>query len=143
MTQIDFYILGCSPNESSVFACRLAEKAFQSGHRVHIHARSAAEARELDQQLWTFRAGSFVPHELVEDEAAASDVAITIGADTVPENQTDVLVNLTDTLPPGYQRFRRVAEVVAGSDECKQAARQRYRAYRESGHSVQSHQIDA
>lgn len=142
MTQIDFYILGSGPDEANGFACRLAEKAFQSGHRIYLHTRSANDARQIDQQLWTFRAGSFVPHALLEGGDAAVGTPVIVGATRAPADQNDVLINLSDEIPPDYARFARVAEVVAGTEPSKDAARQRYRSYRDAGHSVQSHQID-
>jgi leucyl-tRNA synthetase len=39
MTRIDFYLLPVSePHGKLSFACRLAEKAWQSGHQVYVHA---------------------------------------------------------------------------------------------------------
>lgn len=142
MSQIDFYILQSGSDEARVFACRLAEKAFQNGHRIYLHTRSADEAHQVDQQLWTFRAGSFVPHALCDQAGKPGAAPVMIGAAGAPADHNDVLINLTDEIPPDYARFARIAEVVAGTDLSKSAARQRYRAYREAGCTVQSHQID-
>lgn len=63
--RVDFYVLaGPKPAARLRFACRLAEKAYRLDHRVHLQTGSAAEAEQLDELLWTFRQGSFVPHEL-------------------------------------------------------------------------------
>ena len=47
--QIDFYLLaGSDIAQRAQFACRLTEKAFKLGHRVHIHTDDEAAATELD-----------------------------------------------------------------------------------------------
>ena len=37
------------------FTCRLTEKAYGLNNRTYVHMGSAAEARQLDELLWTFR----------------------------------------------------------------------------------------
>src|SRR3569832_2056639 len=68
MTRVDFYILpDASTDGRERLACRLADKAYRLGHEVYIHARDRQHAARLDELLWTFRAGSFVPHQRVDE----------------------------------------------------------------------------
>ncbi len=73
MTQVDFYILKSDAGNRHGFACRLADKVYEQGRRIYIHAGSQAEAELLDRLLWTFRENSFIPHGI----AGQTDPAVT------------------------------------------------------------------
>ena len=58
MARIDFYVLRQSSEQArQQFACKLAEKAYRLNNTVHIVAGNRADARRLDELLWTFRVG--------------------------------------------------------------------------------------
>jgi len=141
MTKVDFYILEDTAARQQ-FVCRLAEKAWQQGHRVYIHTADAAQGTQLDGLLWTFRGGSFVPHSL-DDAADADRVAVHIGHGGEPRHHDDVLINLDRAVPLFFSRFQRVAEVVAGDEQERQAGRERFRFYRDRGYPLESHTINA
>ncbi len=157
MTRVDFYIVA-GTTASPLIACRLAEKAYQRGHRVHIHASDPDQARQVDELLWTFRAGSFVPHRLTGRETpAAEPVPVTIGCEAgdgpgsgaEPDaaigpdiGPGDVLINLDSSVPLFFSRFERVAEIVAGDEQARAEGRERYRFYRERGYHLDTHTLD-
>lgn len=141
MPKVDFYILPDTETSArELFACRLTEKAYSLGHRVYLHTRDAAHAARLDQLLWTFRDGSFLPHELSGPTAAQSPIVV--GYQTAPIAQDDLLITLADTFPDHLLHFARIAEIVAGDDEQRSRARERYRRYRDLGYELESHQRD-
>ena len=120
-------------------ACRVAEKAWLTGHRVYIATGSQAATRDMDQLLWTYRQDSFTPHGTYP-EHAAEDLPILVGhVDEPPAAQ--ILINLTDTVPPFHERFERIAEFVAGDEQARQAARKRFRLYRDTGYDLHSHKL--
>lgn len=139
MTRIDFYLLP-EDDRKSLAACRLAHKAFRLGHRIYIFAPNATESGQLDQLLWTFNPGSFVPHK-INDGSAADDMPVLIGHEAPPESFKDVLISLTPQVPEFFERFERVAELVAADDTEKASARERFRFYRERGCDVQTHNL--
>ncbi len=140
MTRVDFYLLnGDSAGGKDLAVCRLANKAFQLGHRVYIHAADAEQAQRLDALLWTFSAGSFIPHALAWD--ADDALPVVLGQDEPPAAFDDVLITLAPEVPAYFSRFRRVAEVVGGSDTDKQTARERFRFYRDRGYELQTHNL--
>jgi DNA polymerase-3 subunit chi len=141
MTRVDFYLLGSGdPRSRRVTACRLIEKAFRQGHKVYLHTSSEEETRILDDLLWTFRQGSFVPHE--PHPGASAETPVLIGHDAVPETMTDVLVNLSPEVPAGFDRFERLAELIDQDEAVKQAGRRRYKIYQAQGHEIQTHHLD-
>lgn len=141
MTRVDFYVLpGSDRRERELLACRIAEKAYAAGHRVYVHAASAAEVQALDQLLWNFRAGSFVPHVCHPDPEAAH-TPVLLGHDHEPDTHTDVLINFAQEVPLFFGRFERVVELVDQQPEWLEAARARYRFYRERGYPLESHKL--
>ena len=142
VARIDFYILQTSGELArQQFACRLAEKAYKLDNRVHIHVSEPEAATRLDDLLWTFRDGSFVPHELLGNSPGESASPITIGTDRFPDDQCDLLINLGDSIPNEANSFPRVAEVVTSDVECKSLSRQRFVDYRDQGHTLDTHNL--
>jgi DNA polymerase-3 subunit chi len=141
MTRVDFYISHSTRENNELnTACRLADKAFRLGHSVYIHTANAEQAARMDDLLWTFRDGSFVPHGLQQNDTE-NNPPVVIGHDSEPAEIRDVLINLADTIPGFFSRFERVAEVVNGRADLRETARERFRFYRERGYALESHDI--
>jgi DNA polymerase-3 subunit chi len=137
--RIDFYVLeSAEPGGRERLACRLAEKAYGLDHSVHALTATEDAARELDELLWTFRAGSFVPHEL---QGAATEAPVVIGCDPADAPQADLLINLTDEVPSCFDRFARVAEIIDADEGHRRAGRERFAFYRDNGYQPQTHRI--
>ena len=142
MARIDFYILNQAGQHSrQTFACRLAEKAYRLNNTVHIHTGNRGDADRLDELLWTFRDGSFVPHERTSPGHGNIDSPVTIGCEDEPVEPRDLLINLCDEIPACAEGFPRVAELVTSDDDCKQLSRRRFAAYRDKGHTLETHQV--
>ena len=95
MARVDFYILpDRAANSRPLLACRLAEKAYRLGHRVYIHVESAQQAQYLDDLLWSFRQGSFIPHGITPPQPG-DDTPVLIGWQDAPAGATEVLINLS------------------------------------------------
>ena len=142
MARIDFYVLSQSGEQArQLFACRLAEKAYKLEHTVHIHAADESTANRLDELLWTFRDGSFVPHNLVRSGAGLPDAPVTVGCDPGIDGSRDLLINLDDTIPACAGAFPRIAELVTSDEDSKQKSRRRFVAYRDEGHELETHNV--
>ena len=63
------------------------------GNKVYAHASSDKDANQFDEMLWTFRQGSFVPHERVNGETQAAPVCI--GTNKKSRSEGEVLINLS------------------------------------------------
>lgn len=137
--RIDFYLLatdGASARET--FCCRLTEKAYRKGYRVFILAEGKEHIRALDQRLWTFRAGSFVPHATA---GQAEDEPVVVGAQ-IPSSGVELLINLTGACPARWQQLSRIAEIVSQRADSLESARERFRCYREGGAEPAYHRLD-
>jgi DNA polymerase-3 subunit chi len=141
MARVDFYVLGQSGEQARRhFACKLAEKAYRLKNTVHIHTGSQADAERLDELLWTFRDGSFVPHHLVSANDQ-HDAPIRIGCESDNIATCDLLINLADDLPSPAGSFPRVAELVSSDEDSKLRSRKRYASYRDQGHELNTHNV--
>ena len=142
MTSVDFH---AGLADKLAYACRLVRKAWRGGHAVVVTGEPADLGR-LDQLLWVFVPGEFIPHARLRAGAAVvprlarTPVWLTDRpADAVPR---DVLVNLGPEPVPDGAAFARVIELV-GRDEADAAAgRQRWRQHRAAGLEPRLHSID-
>jgi len=139
--RVDFYVLASTdPGSRLQFACRLTEKAYTLNNRTYAHVGDAARARELDELLWTFRDGSFIPHEIAS--AASSDAPpVVIGHQTETGADGDLLINLAESIPTFFDRFDRVAEIIEASEEGRRRGRERFAFYRDNGYAPNTHKI--
>jgi DNA polymerase-3 subunit chi len=123
------------------FACRLAEKAYRLDHRVHIRTPDASVAGDLDELLWTFRDGSFVPHEVIATGQPDIEAPVTIGPVPPPGKPAELVINLGDDVPDPEAGFNRIAEIVGSDENSRRQSRQRYARYRELGHTLETHNL--
>ncbi|MEM7431386.1 MAG: DNA polymerase III subunit chi [Pseudomonadota bacterium] len=139
MARVDFYVLSQFGAQSrQAFACRLAEKAWRLDNTVHIHADDRTSAEQIDQLLWTFRDGSFVPHDMAD--ACDASTPICIGYGDVAEPR-DLLINLCDTIPTFAETFPRIAELVTSDADARHLSRKRFADYRDKGHTLETHNV--
>ena len=144
MTQVDFYILDLDSDDARLrLACRLVDKALQRDLHVFVHSASDDEARKLDELLWTFEQGSFIPHRVVSGEpesAPAEPVLIAVNRPPSP-GRWDVLVNLAADVPEFFSRYERVAEIVDANALRREQSRERYRFYRDRGYKLNTFKV--
>ena len=142
MARVDFYVLERADERSRhTLACKLAEKAYRLDNTVYIHTKSRADAQHLDELLWTFRDGSFVPHGLHGGGATDDMSPVVIGSGSNDVEARDLLINLCDEIPAFADSFPRVAELVTSDENCKLLSRKRFAEYRDKGHSIQTHKL--
>lgn len=138
MAEIDFYVLqGAPPPDPQQFACRLLDTVYRRGLEVHVHVADEAAARALDERLWSFDAGAFLPHRVV---GTAGRAPVWIGWQP-PVQPGEVLLNLAGEVPHFFSGFRRVLELVPADPTGRERARQRYRFYRERGYPLRQHTL--
>ncbi|HWI82704.1 DNA polymerase III subunit chi [Ramlibacter sp.] len=141
MTEVAFHF---NAPDKVGYACRLLRKAVGSGATVVVTGQ-AALLGELDAALWTFTALDFLPHcrEPGAPAAvlAASPVVLTETPRAAPHHQ--VLVNLGQALPDGFETFERLIEVVTADEDDRQRARQRWKHYASRGYNIVRHDLGA
>ena len=139
MAKVDFYVLPRNDDRARFeFACKLAEKAWRLENSIHIETMSRADAERLNDLLWTFKDGSFVPHEIV---GAGDGAPIVIGYQSESAEQRDLLISLCDEIPPIAEGFPRVAELVTSDENERLKGRNRFTQYRDKGHEIDTHKL--
>lgn len=140
--RVDFYLLNRHLSDGRLrVACRLAQKIYKLGHRAYILTRDEREARQLDDLLWTFDQGSFVPHHRASPEPGGEESPIAIGHEPPGSDGGNVLISLIEATPACFEDFERIADVVDDLDEEKAKARERFRFYRDLGCRLDTHDI--
>lgn len=115
------------------YLCRLARKALAADTRAVLVADADALER-VDSDLWCACGTDFLVH--CRDTAASAVLArspLVLTSELRPALRGVVLVNLSQTVPEGYEAFERVIEVVGLDEPERGAARQRWRQYAAAG----------
>jgi len=132
LTEVFFYH-GASDKVAA--ACALLGGAYAQKKPMLVYAPENEVAGAVDRSLWIQPALSFVPH-CRADSPLAGETPILLTDDLATPAQTDRLMNLGQGVPPGFERFQRLIEVVGQDDADRQAARQRVAQYKQSGCDV-------
>jgi DNA polymerase-3 subunit chi len=142
--RVDFYVLkSAAADQRWTFACRLTEKAYLRDLRITIVNETLADAKILDDLLWTFNERSFIPHRICLDEHStepATRVHLTVQPATPPP--ADLLVNLSARLPSHWERCARIAEIIDADAERRRLGRERFKVYREFKVALETHQLN-
>lgn len=140
MTQVDFHF---NVPDVTQYGCRLVRKVRQAGLNVVVHCEDTRRLRHFDQELWRFAPLSFIPHvSVIHPLAPQTPVLLTASDAEIPPTHRQVLINLGQQMPPAFADYERVVELVGTDAPSRQAARQRFRAYRQRGYTPQTHDVE-
>ena len=138
MTEIAFHF---NVSDKLTYGCRLLRKACLSGAKVVVTAEPSV-LTELDTLLWSFSSTEFVPH------CTLGAPPITLGTSPIVLTESladcqhhEVLVNLGQTIPAGFEGFQRCIEVVALPPDEVIAGRRRWKHYAARGYSMIKHDL--
>lgn len=129
--QVDFYVLAAAGVKPVEVACTLTLTMLERDQRVFLVTETEQSARQLDELLWQYPEGRFLPHALA-GSADASRAMINIGTLSTL-NPVDVVINLCPEAIPQPERFSRILEIVPFADESRETSRMKFRTYREDG----------
>ncbi|MGE4241475.1 DNA polymerase III subunit chi [Ramlibacter sp.] len=139
MTEVAFHF---NAPDKIGYACRLLRKARSRGSRVVVTGADEL-LRRLDVTLWTFEPLEFIPHchaaTSTKDVVAASPIVLADGLAEAPHRE--VLVNLGQPVPEGFEGFERLIEVVTADEADRADARRRWKHYADRGYSIQRHDL--
>jgi DNA polymerase-3 subunit chi len=138
MTDIRFYHLTVQSLDQALPA--ILAKALDAGHRILVKCPDETTAARISDQLWTFRPDSFLPHGTKKDgHEADQPIYITAGNDN--PNGAGVVVLTGGTSRDDLADYMMCCEMLDGHDgEAVAAARERWKAYKEAGHTVTYYQ---
>lgn len=105
-----------------------------------VYAPDLSVAERIDRLLWSIPALGFQPH-CKANSVLADETPILIGSspDAAPSDQ--LLINLSDEVPPGFARYETLVEFIGTGEAEKTPGRERFRFYRDRGYSLTSHHM--
>ena len=113
----------------------LLEKTLARGWRALVRGEDVESLARLDDQLWTYRDGSFLPHGLAE-EPFADRQPVLLSATGVNLNAAQALF-VIDGEPGSLEGYERCIMIFDGrSDEGVAHARTLWTRYKTAGHAV-------
>jgi len=143
MSEATFYVLQSNSQRARLeFACKLIEKVYNSGQFGYVLTDSDTQSQLIDDLLWTFRAGSFIPHQQYAGELPALDNVFLIGSTPTPQAWQKLVINLSNQTPQNFQRAARILEILDNSEATKEPGRQRWIQYKQAGFDVTKHELD-
>ena len=138
MTRIEFHF---NTSERLVYTCRLLRKARAQDSRIAVMA-APATLKQLDAELWRFQDVSFLAHCTEQDPIEVQRASpVALGPDPHAWGIDDVLLNLGDEVPLGFERFARLIEIVSSDDHGRAHARLRWKHYKSLGYEIQQHDL--
>jgi DNA polymerase-3 subunit chi len=140
--RVDFYLSDESGEGARLrLACRVAEKAYLANQKVVVFCDDPALLPKIDDLLWTFGDGSFVPHDTVAAPGAPCEAPVALTNGPLPAGDADVLINLGAAVPGFFEKFGRVAEFLDARPEVRAAGRERFKSYRAKSIEPQTHNV--
>ena len=114
--------------------------AWERKQRVFVSVASEAAIEQLDELMWQFPAGRFLPHTR-SDAADASKAPVNIGT-LSGLKPAEVVINLCPEAIPQPSRFKRILEIVPFVKSEREASRAKYRTYSNLGLSPELHEMN-
>lgn len=139
MDRVDFYLVAENLNPDQ-FACRLVNKAFNSGLTVRIELDTAEHAQQLDKLLWEFQPDYFIPHDIGIGEPGSVPFIQVADLQRLSA-PAEMLLNLSSAAPQQLELYQRIAEIVPDNPMDRQPMRDRFRHYRNLGCTPDYHPI--
>jgi DNA polymerase III subunit chi len=118
--------------ERSLFEA--VESGYEQRKRVLVYAESTERAVALDRVLWINKQESFIPHGIIEEAGAQTDLTVVIVTGEFDPVGAAILVADGHCSLEFAAGFERVHEFVDHSR--KEASRERFRAYKTLGFKV-------
>ncbi|MBL0941213.1 MAG: DNA polymerase III subunit chi [Alphaproteobacteria bacterium] len=141
MTEVSLYHLTTIPLERVL--PKLLEKIIASGKRSLVLAASEERVEMLNNALWTYAAGSFLPHGSSKD-GFPEHQPIWLSANPDPLNGATIVVLTESVDAPALENFERCIDIFDGLDDDATAlAKKRIQHYNNNGHNITYWQQDS
>jgi len=132
VTRVEFVRLE-SP-EKARHLCELAEEFYLRGQRVLVVVEDDNQGVTLDQFLWTWKKGSFLPHAYDNGTVECLDEPVVVTLREENANGARVLIAARPCPLDFMRQFQMVIDFAELYDDTlREASRSRFRAFREAG----------
>ncbi len=139
MTEIAFHV---NAPDKLDYACRLLRATQKKSAQVLVLGQIDA-LKSLSNKLWALSPTEFLPHCLADATAEVLTHSPIVLSVELPNSSSDsqVLLNLGAVLPTGFERFERLIELVGQDSDDLQAARTRWKHYKDRGYALSRYDV--
>jgi DNA polymerase-3 subunit chi len=139
MTEIAFHV---NAPDKLDYACRLLRATQKKSAQVLVLGQMDA-LKSLSSKLWAMAPTEFLPHCLADAEpAVVAQSPIILSVELLGNaSESQVLLNLGAFLPAGFERFERLIELVGQDEADLQAARTRWKHYKDRGYALSRYDV--
>ncbi len=132
MTQVIFIELAVA--KKTQYVCDIIEKFYGDTLSVHVFVKDNPDAHRLDQQLWSWKPDTFIPHVRVQTPQADAEEQIQIVSEPSSASNAQALI-LFDPLPPEvFNNYRFVIDFAETYDARRlQDSRRRFKTLLDEG----------
>lgn len=134
MDKVQVYFVELAVPQKARYVCDIVEKFYRDGQKVAIFTKEKKDALQLDQQLWVWKPESFIPHRMVDEQAASDEepVLITSSPDNLP--QAEALIQFDPIPAERMSGFKYVIDFAETYRKDKlHASRERFKQIRDAG----------
>ena len=131
MTQIKFFFN--VENKIELLCSILPERLIKKKNSL-IYCASNEQLKNLSSCLWSNDSYNFFPHEVNNHHDLNK---ITLSNENIYW-MDDTLINISNTLIDGFNRYLSLFEMVSVEEEDKKLARIRFQYYKDRGYSIES-----
>jgi len=115
---------------------KLIFNLYKSRKWVSVICANQVEAEKFDDLLWQSPTDRFIPHNL-SGEGPAQGTPVEITWQGKPLNSRHTVINMTQQMLDTALNVQQVIDFVPSQDDDKQAARERYKQYKQAGCQMQ------
>ncbi|KJV45259.1 DNA polymerase III subunit chi [Acinetobacter indicus] len=135
MAKVSFYLFEKSPERQVDSTCRLCRKILREPQRIWLYSADPALQQALDERLWSFDVGSFIPHGI---DAPTAQVCISA---QLPTENDWIVFNFNEQALEQFAKFSHIIEIIENHETAKQLGREKYKQYRRLGIEPQTHKL--
>ena len=134
MAKVSFYTHIANYDQ---FACKLVKTVFLKKESLLVLTENQQQAYTFDQKLWQFEDESFIPHQVMTEASDELAERIVIAYEEIQgQINSKNILNLSKQVVT-YSHFERVLELVEQTEEAMDAARERYKMYKNAGFEIE------
>ena len=127
MAKVSFYLFEKSNERQVQSTCRLCRKILQQPAQIWLYCDNTGLQQQLDEQLWTFDPGSFIPHGIEQEQAR-----ICISS-RLPQQSDWIVFNFNNQALEQIDKFSHIIEIIENNESAKQLGREKFKQYRRLG----------
>jgi DNA polymerase-3 subunit chi len=127
MAKVSFYLFEKSNERQVQSTCRLCRKILKQPAQIWLYCEDSDLQQQLDEQLWSFDPGSFIPHGIDQEQAS-----ICISS-RLPQESDWIVFNFNNQALEQIDKFSHIIEIIENNESAKQLGREKFKQYRRLG----------